>query len=66
MPLTRRDFVRSLFAASQTALVGRLMTAPLFADDTGAGRLNFAVIGDWGAPGPSGPKAGCAGDGLGV
>jgi acid phosphatase len=51
MPLTRRDFVRTLFAASQTALVGRLMSAPLYADDLPAGALNFAIIGDWGRQG---------------
>ncbi|HEX4141383.1 MAG TPA: tartrate-resistant acid phosphatase type 5 family protein [Candidatus Methylacidiphilales bacterium] len=51
MPLTRRDFVRTLFAASQTALVGKLMTGSLRAEDTYAGALNFAVIGDWGRKG---------------
>jgi acid phosphatase len=51
MPLTRRDFVRTLFAASQTALVGRLMSTPLYADDLPAGALNFAIIGDWGRQG---------------
>jgi acid phosphatase len=48
MSLTRRDFVRTLFAASQTALAGRLMTGSLSAKDAHAGALNFAVIGDWG------------------
>jgi tartrate-resistant acid phosphatase type 5 len=51
MPLTRRDFVRTLFAASQTALVGKLMTTSLLADDAYAGALNFGVIGDWGRHG---------------
>jgi len=51
MPLTRRDFVRTLFAASQTALAGRFMSGPLHADDTTAGALNFAIIGDWGRQG---------------
>src|SRR5271154_3435960 len=48
MPFTRRDFVRTLFAASQTAFVGRLMTEPLLADDAYTGALNFGIIGDWG------------------
>jgi tartrate-resistant acid phosphatase type 5 len=51
MPLTRRDFVRTLFVASQTALVGRLLSAPLYADAPPAGALNFALIGDWGRRG---------------
>jgi len=51
MPLTRRDFVRTMFAASQTALAGKLMAASAQADDTFAGALNFAVIGDWGRKG---------------
>jgi tartrate-resistant acid phosphatase type 5 len=51
MPVTRRDFVRSLFAASQTALVGRLLSSPLHADETFTADLNFAVIGDWGRQG---------------
>jgi tartrate-resistant acid phosphatase type 5 len=48
MPLTRRDFVRTLFVASQTALAGELLTTSLQADDTFAGALNFGIIGDWG------------------
>jgi acid phosphatase len=51
MPLTRRDFVRTLFAASQIPLVGRLMTEPLLADDAYTGALNFGIIGDWGRHG---------------
>ena len=51
MSVTRRDFVRTLFAASQTALAGRLMTAPLLADDAYAGALSFGIIGDWGRHG---------------
>jgi len=51
MPLTRRDFVRSLFAASQTALVAPLVATTLRADDTPTHALNFAVIGDWGRHG---------------
>ena len=51
IPLTRRDFVRTLFAASQTALVGRLISGNLLADEATAGALNFAIIGDWGRHG---------------
>ena len=48
---TRRDFFRTLFAASQTALVGKLVSSPLRADESTAGALNFALIGDWGRRG---------------
>ncbi len=51
MPLTRRDFVRTLFVASQTALAAKLMTTSVQADDAFTGALNFAVIGDWGRRG---------------
>jgi acid phosphatase len=51
MPLTRRDFVRTLFAASQTALVGKLLTEPLAAEEMSTGALNFGIIGDWGRHG---------------
>ena len=48
MPVTRRDFFRTVFAASQTALVGKLLSSPLRAEESTAGALNFAIIGDWG------------------
>jgi tartrate-resistant acid phosphatase type 5 len=51
MPVTRRDFFRTLFAASQTALVGKIMSAPLHAGEPPTGALNFAIIGDWGRRG---------------
>jgi len=51
MPVTRRDFFRTLFVASQTALVGRFLSNPLRADDLPADALNFAIIGDWGRQG---------------
>jgi acid phosphatase len=51
MSLTRRDFVRTLFVASQTALAGRLMSGSLYADNVPADALNFALIGDWGRRG---------------
>ncbi len=51
MPLTRRDFVRTLFVASQTAVVARLMSGQLHAGELPADALNFAIIGDWGRHG---------------
>ncbi len=51
MPLTRRDFVHTLFAASQTALASQLMATSLRADEAYAHALNFGVIGDWGRHG---------------
>jgi acid phosphatase len=57
MPVTRRDFVRTLFAASQTALAGRLLAEPLPASDAYAGALNFGIIGDWGRRGRPDQKA---------
>lgn len=54
MPLSRRDFVRNLFVASQMALASRLVPGQLHADDTSTGALNFAVIGDWGRQGHEG------------
>lgn len=51
MAVTRRDFVRTLFAASQVAVAGRLMTGSLEAAVASPGGLNFAVIGDWGRRG---------------
>jgi acid phosphatase len=51
MPFTRREFVSTLFVASQTALVSQLMTEPLLAADDFSGALNFGVIGDWGRHG---------------
>lgn len=49
MPLTRRAFFRTLFAASQAGLAGRLMAGQTRDDFSGA--LNFAIIGDWGRHG---------------
>jgi acid phosphatase len=48
MPVSRRDFVRTFFVASQAALVGRLLPGNLHADEPAGKSLNFAVIGDWG------------------
>jgi len=51
MALSRRAFFRTLFAASQAGLVGRLMAGPAPAGDDFSGALNFAIIGDWGRHG---------------
>jgi len=51
MPVTRRDFVRTLFVASQTAVISRLVPGNLHAGEPPALSLNFAVIGDWGRKG---------------
>jgi acid phosphatase len=51
MAITRRDFVRTLFAASQVAVAGKLISTPLYADTPPAGAMNFAIIGDWGRRG---------------
>jgi len=51
MPVTRRDFVRTLFVASQATLAGRLLPGTLHAAEPAGKALNFAVIGDWGRKG---------------
>jgi len=51
MPLTRRDFVRTLFVASQATLASRFLPNNLHADEPSGKSLNFAVIGDWGRKG---------------
>jgi acid phosphatase len=52
MSATRRDFVRTLFAATaQMALSGPLLTRGLFAAETSSLGLNFIVVGDWGRKG---------------
>jgi len=51
MPVTRRDFFRTVFVASQTALVADLLFTSSHAGDSSAGGLNFAIIGDWGRRG---------------
>ncbi len=54
MSLSRRDFVRNLFVASQVALASRFVPGQLHAEDASTGALNFAVIGDWGREGHEG------------
>ena len=51
MKQTRRQFVRTLFIATQAAAVGSLFPHKLFAADAKAGGLNFLVFGDWGRNG---------------
>jgi tartrate-resistant acid phosphatase type 5 len=51
MKQTRRQFVRTLFIATQAAAIGSLFPHQLFAADARAGGLNFIVFGDWGRNG---------------
>ncbi|HEY3761495.1 MAG TPA: tartrate-resistant acid phosphatase type 5 family protein [Verrucomicrobiae bacterium] len=55
MKQTRREFVRTLFVATQGAVVGSLISPGLFAADMppsfAAGNLRFLVFGDWGRNG---------------
>jgi acid phosphatase len=48
---SRRQFVRTLFVASQAAAAGAIFPQQLFAADAQAGGLNFLVFGDWGREG---------------
>jgi acid phosphatase len=50
MKQTRRQFVRTLFVATQATVVGSMLPRRLFAADA-AGGLNFIVFGDWGRNG---------------
>ena len=51
MKQTRREFVRTLFVASQAAVATRFLPVDLFAEGTPPGTLNFLVFGDWGRQG---------------
>jgi acid phosphatase len=51
MKQTRRQFVRTLFVATQAAAVSSLLPRTLFAADAPRGGLNFLTIGDWGRNG---------------
>jgi tartrate-resistant acid phosphatase type 5 len=51
MNQTRREFVRTLFVATQATMVGALLPRALLADDARNGGLNFLVVGDWGRNG---------------
>ncbi|MGD1089379.1 MAG: tartrate-resistant acid phosphatase type 5 family protein [Verrucomicrobiota bacterium] len=54
MKQTRREFVRTLFVASQAVVASRFLSAGLLAETTppaSANGLNFLVFGDWGRQG---------------
>lgn len=51
MKQTRRDFVRTLFVASQAAVASRFLPVNLFASGAPSKSLNFLVFGDWGRQG---------------
>lgn len=51
MKQTRRDFVRTLFVASQAAMASRFLPAELLAQAPSPDSLNFIVFGDWGRRG---------------
>ncbi len=51
MKQTRREFVRTLFIASQAAVASRLLPVDLLAENVSPDALNFLVIGDWGRHG---------------
>lgn len=48
MPLTRRQFVRTLFVATQATLATRFLDSKLWAADSA---LSFLLVGDWGRRG---------------
>lgn len=51
MKQTRREFVKTLFVASQAAVAGRFLPVALLAQSPSPNALNFVVIGDWGRRG---------------
>jgi len=51
MKQTRREFVRTLFVATQATVMGSLLPRSLLAADAKNGGLNFVIIGDWGRNG---------------
>ncbi|HTR41439.1 MAG TPA: tartrate-resistant acid phosphatase type 5 family protein [Pseudomonadales bacterium] len=51
MKQTRREFVKTLFVASQAAVASRFLSVNLMAQNASPDALNFAVIGDWGRRG---------------
>ena len=56
MKQTRRDFVRTLFVASQAAVASRLLPVDLLAQNPLPDSLNFTVFGDWGRRGEEDQK----------
>jgi tartrate-resistant acid phosphatase type 5 len=55
MKTTRREFVRTLFVATQAAVAGRFLSGSLFAAEAGQplsdDGFNFIIFGDWGRNG---------------
>jgi tartrate-resistant acid phosphatase type 5 len=51
MKQTRREFVRTLFIASEAAVASRFLPVNLLADSASPDALNFLVVGDWGRRG---------------
>jgi tartrate-resistant acid phosphatase type 5 len=51
MMQNRRQFVRTLFVATQAAALSPLLARKMFAADAKAGALNFLLVGDWGRNG---------------
>jgi tartrate-resistant acid phosphatase type 5 len=51
MKQTRRQFVRTLFIATQAAAFGPGLAKHMYAADAKAGALNFLLLGDWGRKG---------------
>jgi acid phosphatase len=51
MKQTRREFVRTLFIASEAAVASRFLPVNLLAENTSPDALNFLVVGDWGRRG---------------
>jgi acid phosphatase len=51
MRQTRREFVRTLFVATQATAMGSFLPRSLLAEDARNGGLNFLVVGDWGRNG---------------
>jgi tartrate-resistant acid phosphatase type 5 len=51
MKQTRREFVRTLFIASEAAVASRFLPVNLLAEDPSPDALNFLIVGDWGRRG---------------
>ena len=56
MKQTRRQFVRTLFVATQATVIGSMLPRNLFAAEAKAHGLNFLVFGDWGRNGEKDQK----------
>ena len=51
MKQSRRQFVRTMFVATQATVIGSMFPHRLFAADARVGGLNFLILGDWGRNG---------------